>query len=99
MRNIILISALIAASSGVCMAQDSPGEIVVTGSRVLGDEYSSIPATSIEKRAEGQYLDADLVPKVSSSAVTMAVSSTSRTWRRSGRVSARRLRAAADYGR
>lgn len=33
-------------------AQGSLGEVVVTGSRVMSDDYSSIPAISIEKRAD-----------------------------------------------
>ncbi len=45
-----LIAALCATSA--IMAQENLGEIVVTGSRAIADDYFGMPAISIEKRAD-----------------------------------------------
>lgn len=45
-----LIAALCA--TGAVVAQENLGEIVVTGSRVIADDYFGMPAISIEKRAD-----------------------------------------------
>lgn len=52
MRSIIAGIVIAAAVHSGASAQGSLGEVVVTGSRVMGDDYSSIPAVSIEKRAD-----------------------------------------------
>jgi hypothetical protein len=53
MRSIIVVGLVIAvAVSADATAQGLLREVVVTGSRVMSDDYSSIPAISIEKRAD-----------------------------------------------
>jgi hypothetical protein len=52
MRNFIVAFVIAIGPSAGAFAQGSIGEVVVTGSRVMGDDYSTIPAVSIEKRAD-----------------------------------------------
>lgn len=52
MRSFIVVLLLSSGFPTVASTQESLGEVVVTGSRIRGDDYSSIPAVSIEKRAD-----------------------------------------------
>jgi hypothetical protein len=54
MRLICLITSygLTLALAGWAQAQAPTGEIVVTGSRISGEDYSRMPAVTIEKRAD-----------------------------------------------
>ena len=52
MRILVALFALMGMSTHIALAEGQLGEVVVTGSRVRGDDYSSIPAVSIEKRAD-----------------------------------------------
>lgn len=52
MRSIIVGLVIGLAVHTEASAQGSLGEVVVTGSRVMSDDYSSIPAISVEKRAD-----------------------------------------------
>jgi len=52
MRNLIVALVIAVAVAASASAQGSLDEVVVTGSRVRGDDYSTIPAVSIQKRAD-----------------------------------------------
>lgn len=52
MRSFVAVFLLSTAFPSIALAQESLGEVVVTGSRIRGDDYSSIPAVSIERRAD-----------------------------------------------
>ena len=48
----MLLLLLACSFAGAGAAQENLGEIVVTGNRVLSDDYYSMPAISIDKRAD-----------------------------------------------
>lgn len=51
-RYLIALCVICAAYAPTTTSQNNLGEIVVTGSRVSGDDYSGIPAITLEKRAD-----------------------------------------------
>src|SRR5262245_57246684 len=51
-RQIVMLAAICIGCAPCAASQDPTGEIVVTGSRISGDDYSQMPAVTIRKRAD-----------------------------------------------
>ena len=51
-RYLFALCVICAAYAPTATSQNNLGEIVVTGSRVSGDDYSGIPAITLDKRAD-----------------------------------------------
>ena len=51
-RHLFALCVIWSAYAPTATSQNNLGEIVVTGSRVSGDDYSGIPAITLDKRAD-----------------------------------------------
>ena len=51
-RYLFALCVICSAYASTALSQNNLGEIVVTGSRVSGDDYSGIPAITLDKRAD-----------------------------------------------
>jgi len=51
-RHLLALCVIWSAYAPTATSQNNLGEIVVTGSRVSGDDYSGIPAITLDKRAD-----------------------------------------------
>lgn len=51
-RDLLAICVICSVCASSASSQNNLGEIVVTGSRVSGDDYSGIPAITLDKRAD-----------------------------------------------
>jgi hypothetical protein len=51
-RSLLTLCVICSAYAPLASSQGNLGEIVVTGSRVSGDDYSGIPAITLDKRAD-----------------------------------------------